>query len=319
MLRAPSPRVDLIERVIACLAILLTRVAYGGAALGSFQNLAGLFPASSLIMLGIWYGWRGGLGASLAISAADLLQGGTPGFATISVVLIRLSAATAIGYAVDLAWASYGALGAAQRVERVATQALDRSREVAERLLQSLTLIEREAMELGPQALRISAVSGSSARLLRTWLHGGPTGAVIDVLDGDVDLRAGLAGVVPPGFALSTPRMPVVVPRVIAEELLEATREVLDNVTRHAGAAAEAAVLLVDDGLDVTVRIRDRGTGFVPGVLAPSQAIGLSLSVRQRVEDAGGSVFVSSIPGLGTTVEITLPTRRDAVSLDDAG
>ncbi len=263
-------------------------------------------------MLAIWYGWRGGLVASLAISAADLLQGGAPTFSTVSVVLIRVSAATAIGYAVDLAWAAYEALAAAQDVERIATQALDRSREVAERLLQSLTLVEREAMELGPQAQRISSVSGSSARLLRTWLHGGPTGAVVELLDDDVDLRTGLAALVPPGFVLSTPRVPVVVPQAIADELLEATTEVVDNVTRHAGPDAQAAVLLVDDGLDVTVRIRDRGTGFAPGVVAPWQSVGLSLSVRQRVEDAGGAVFVSSIPGLGTTVEITLPARRDA-------
>lgn len=73
-------------------------------------------------MLAIWYGWRGGLVASLAISAADLLQGGAPTFSTVSVVLIRVSAATAIGYAVDLAWAAYEALAAAQDVERIATQ-----------------------------------------------------------------------------------------------------------------------------------------------------------------------------------------------------
>lgn len=135
---------------------------------------------------------------------------------------------------------------------------------MAERLLQSLTLVEREAMELGPQAQRISSVSGSSARLLRTWLHGGPTGAVVELLDDDVDPRTGLAALVPPGFVLSTPRVPVVVPQAIADELLEATTEVVDNVTRHAGPDAQAAVLLVDDGLDVTVRIRDRGTGFAP-------------------------------------------------------
>jgi signal transduction histidine kinase len=85
--------------------------------------------------------------------------------------------------------------------------------------------------------------------------------------------------------------------------LLRAAQETLTNVRRHA--AASLVELTLGYGPDgVTLVVRDDGVGFDPS--AGGGGYGLS-GMRHRVEQSGGTVKVSSEPGSGTTVEVTLP------------
>lgn len=87
--------------------------------------------------------------------------------------------------------------------------------------------------------------------------------------------------------------------------LLRVAQETLANVRRHATAGTVALELRYDDG-GATLLVRDDGVGFDPATLAANGGYGLR-GMRHRVEQSGGTVAVSSEPGSGTTVEVTLP------------
>ena len=95
--------------------------------------------------------------------------------------------------------------------------------------------------------------------------------------------------------------------------LFSAARELLTNVVRHAEAATVTLRLAhVDDELQFVVE--DDGRGFPPEQLPDRLAqghVGLA-SQRVRVEAAGGTMTIASIPGEGTRVEIRVPSNGDA-------
>lgn len=90
--------------------------------------------------------------------------------------------------------------------------------------------------------------------------------------------------------------------------LVTATRELLANATKHAGAESVWIHLAEDDGR-VVLTVADDGSGFdaavLPGRLAEGH-IGLR-SQRERVEAAGGTFELTTAPGQGTRIEIRLP------------
>jgi signal transduction histidine kinase len=92
--------------------------------------------------------------------------------------------------------------------------------------------------------------------------------------------------------------------------LLRATQEALANVRRHAE-AGRAEVTVAYRPESVALEVSDDGRGFDP---AATGGYGLR-GMRARVEQAGGSVTVTSSPGAGTLLEVALPTgpaRPDA-------
>jgi signal transduction histidine kinase len=52
------------------------------------------------------------------------------------------------------------------------------------------------------------------------------------------------------------------------------------------------------------VYVRDRGAGFDPA--APTERRGIAESIRARMERVGGTARITSTPGEGTEVELTL-------------
>lgn len=88
------------------------------------------------------------------------------------------------------------------------------------------------------------------------------------------------------------------------EAVVAAAKEALVNVARHAGVDRAHLFAQVEDGR-ITLTVRDRGVGFDPA--ATPEGIGLSRSVRHRVETAGGTVTVRSTPGSGTEIELEVP------------
>lgn len=86
-------------------------------------------------------------------------------------------------------------------------------------------------------------------------------------------------------------------------------QEALTNTLKHSG-ARHAAVALAADAATVCVRIADAGAGFDPDATldgAPA-APGVGLAgMRDRVELFGGRLALSSAPGRGTEIELTVP------------
>lgn len=88
-------------------------------------------------------------------------------------------------------------------------------------------------------------------------------------------------------------------------------QEMLTNVARHAGASRVQVELRQDDG-NVHVVVQDNGCGFVVGKVK-KRSFGL-LGIRERVSMLGGSLDLSSAPGEGTTIQVTVPRHPQELS-----
>lgn len=89
--------------------------------------------------------------------------------------------------------------------------------------------------------------------------------------------------------------------------LYRATRELLANINKHAGATT-ISVGLCRSGERVVLTVADDGKGFDPSTVAQSVAeghIGLA-SLQVRIEAMGGSMTISSEAGFGTQVRVML-------------
>ncbi|RZK96014.1 MAG: sensor histidine kinase [Rhodococcus sp. (in: high G+C Gram-positive bacteria)] len=92
------------------------------------------------------------------------------------------------------------------------------------------------------------------------------------------------------------------------ELLYRVARELLTNVTRHAR-ATKVELALDRDGGRITLTVADDGAGFDPAVVPERVAqghIGLASNIV-RVESLGGTFDVTSSPGAGTRVVVTVP------------
>lgn len=84
--------------------------------------------------------------------------------------------------------------------------------------------------------------------------------------------------------------------------IVRAAQEALANVRKHAQ-ASEVSVTLRSTREGAVLEITDNGCGFQPGLAA---GFGLT-SMRSRIEEVGGAVAITSAPGKGTRVRVTIP------------
>ncbi|BCW56131.1 ATP-binding protein [Arthrobacter sp. FX8] len=104
-----------------------------------------------------------------------------------------------------------------------------------------------------------------------------------------------------------TPHWGVEIPADCASLLYQSAREALSNAFKFSSASTLSIQLAaVDHGIRLVVA--DDGTGF-DSILAKSgrhHGYGLRL-MAVAVQEAGGAVEISSSPGQGTSVTVTLP------------
>jgi signal transduction histidine kinase len=89
-------------------------------------------------------------------------------------------------------------------------------------------------------------------------------------------------------------------------EIYRVAQEAVTNAIKHAG-AARVEVGVVETEATVEVSIRDDGRGFDSD--ASHDGFGLT-GIRERVEQNGGTLAISSGAGRGTVIEVELPPRR---------
>jgi hypothetical protein len=87
--------------------------------------------------------------------------------------------------------------------------------------------------------------------------------------------------------------------------VVDACREALTNVHKHAGTLTAAIHVSVDGSSGVLVEVRDAGLGFGPG--RARVGTGHARSIRQRLSDAGGRAEIASRPGAGAVVRLWVP------------
>jgi signal transduction histidine kinase len=87
-----------------------------------------------------------------------------------------------------------------------------------------------------------------------------------------------------------------------------AAREAMQNAAKFAG-TEEVSVYAEADDREVSVFVRDRGTGFDRAAVPPDRR-GLAQSIEGRLARAGGRATITSQPGEGTEVELRLPRSR---------
>ncbi|MFN3303868.1 MAG: ATP-binding protein [Roseateles sp.] len=94
-------------------------------------------------------------------------------------------------------------------------------------------------------------------------------------------------------------------------------QEALTNVSKHAQASRVDIELSQDSGV-LTLEIRDNGRGIAPADLAKERSFGIR-GLHERAATVGGWVDLSSTPGSGTSLILTVPLDPDAIdALDDA-
>ncbi len=98
------------------------------------------------------------------------------------------------------------------------------------------------------------------------------------------------------------------------EALYRISMEAMQNVIKHAQATMVEVSMCTNTGANgrpqVCITLRDDGKGFDLNRTFPGH-MGLS-NMRERAEVAGGQCDISSRPGKGTTIRVTMPLAEDA-------
>ncbi|WP_425565150.1 PspC domain-containing protein [Saccharopolyspora taberi] len=178
-------------------------------------------------------------------------------------------------------------------------------------VLQTLALIQKQA----ESTREVRRLARGQERELRNWLYGpdgyGKSGAdSAEVETAPQTLATALAkacGEVEDSFAIKVQQ--VVVGDCDLDERhaaqLAAAREAIVNAAKHAG-VPEVSVYAEVEAEQVSIYVRDRGSGFDPGSV-PADRHGLADSIRGRMERNGGRVRVKTSPGSGTEVQMEMP------------
>jgi signal transduction histidine kinase len=185
--------------------------------------------------------------------------------------------------------------------ERTARIRSEERAEVAARVhdsvLQTLALIQKSSAD--PR--RVASLARRQERELRGWLFGayGEGSFVAAIEDAateieelhDVRIEVASAGNAPLDDDLRA--------------LVLAAREAMVNAAKFAN-TDDVSVYVEVDGTGASVFVRDRGVGFERAAVPPERR-GLAESIERRMSRHGGRATITTAPGAGTEVELTLP------------
>jgi len=189
---------------------------------------------------------------------------------------------------------------AAERTERIrlAERAAMAAR-IHDSVLQTLALVQRDADD----APRVRALARRQERELRRWLYGRGYDGATTVADALADAVAEVEEAHLTQIELATSGdAPLDRP---LGELVLAAREAMVNAAKHAQSDEISVYAEVEDAV-VAIYVRDRGVGFDQAAVAADRR-GIAESIVGRLRAAGGSATITSSPGSGTEVELTMP------------
>ncbi|TXS50895.1 MacS family sensor histidine kinase [Streptomyces sp. t39] len=320
------------DLTVALTGILLTPLADAQAQSVDGPTLPSIWTAGAVLAFALKGGWRWAGFASSLVAVANIVERGEPSRDTLHNVLLVWVASIAIGYVVEVARASERTLARALEIEAATRERERLARDIHDGVLQVLAMVQRRGTALGGEAAELGRMAGEQEVALRSLVAGGlvppsrlsddgALGAVVreaeapddDAQGGPVDLRTLLTPHAGARVTLSEPGAPVLLERPVARELAAAAAAALDNVRRHAGAQAQAWVLVEEWPDEVIVTVRDDGPGIAAGRLAQAEGegrLGVAQSIRGRLRDLGGTAELISVPGQGTEVELKVPRGK---------
>lgn len=244
---------------------------------------------------------------------AGVITGGV--YYVFGAITVGLFARTLERAARDLRLANEAALSERERAAR-SREREAMARTLHDSVLQSLALVHRRGRELasrpqvaGEEVAELVRVASDEERALRALLRREPEDAPEGSLPLRTVLQAAAFGI--SGLAVTVSTVdPVWIRASGAEEVSAAVRQALDNVVRHARATG-VAIFGERDGAEISISVRDDGVGFdfdEEKVTADGK-LGITRSMRGRIEQIGGTMRIESAPGRGTEVEFRIPAE----------
>ncbi len=292
--------------VAVALSLLGGWVYESGTAFSTTLALGSPWIVASVIAVGVVAGPRFGALAGVALGAARLGAALLNDTGTITPSQWLTLASTTVAFVLPGALAGT-ASRFGQRYEQELANARAREdigRTLHDGVLQTLAVIERRSDD--PE---LQAIAREQERELREYLFGGGNTAE---QGGAAELGPRLrehaarferayGGRVDVVLPLDLPHAP---PTVV-DALNGAVGEALTNAGKH-GAAGRVVVYVEPARGGLECSVHDDGGGFEPD--AVEEGVGLSRSIRARIEEAGGTVEIESRNGAGTEVRMWLPT-----------
>jgi signal transduction histidine kinase len=247
---------------------------------------------------------RTGLGIALVIAAGFVFLQATGALGAARDVLLAVIAAVVVLGVIFAPWIARLVRSLTQeRAERIRSQ--ERA-EVAAHLhdsvLQTLAMVQRRAGDPN----EVAALARRQERELRAWLADRPApgqaarlAAALEAAATEVEESHGVPVevVVVGDRDLDAPH----------EAVVAAAREAMTNAAKFGG-GSPVDVYAESDAGRTQVFVRDRGPGFDPAAI-PGDRRGVRESIVGRMERHGGRARVTSEPGAGTEVELTLEER----------
>lgn len=273
-----------------------------GTVFSTGQSLGSVWPLTGVISAGIVFGPWGGAVAGLILGACRYVSTVLNRITTYDAGRSLSLANTTVFYAMAGGVFGYVVLLLTRAREEVAAA---RAREEVARtlhdgVLQTLALVERRATDPA-----LSRLAREQERDLRAYLFGdrqaAPTdlGAVLRAAASRLEeTYGGLVTVLVPGD------LPPLEPATV-HALTGAVGEALTNAGKHGPARRIVVYVEETETGGLFCSVKDDGPGFDPATTPPG--IGVTRSIRGRVEEAGGTAEVVSAPGEGTEVRMQLP------------
>jgi signal transduction histidine kinase len=271
------------------------------------QTLAGSWPVPTILVAALAGGLAWGVGAAVLLSAgrgvATAVSGWSPG---------QQGRAWLGMVSTSIEWIAFGAACAVviqllRRAQRQVAEAEARdriARDLHDGVLQTLTMIERRSPS--PEIARLAR---DQERDLRAYLFGdyrddASLGAVLRLAVRRFEQAwPGTVATVSVGDDVANIRGEAVT------AVSGAVTEALTNAAKH-GRATNAVVFadLAEPSGDLFVSVMDNGCGFDPVTVA--EGVGMTQSIRGRIEHVGGSVEFASAGGEGSEVRIRIPVAE---------
>ena len=306
-------QIHVVELVLACAAVYATRwVDTPEAVNEGVTTVPGVWQSVPVVAIAVILGWRGGLLASLVVSLVMVATVGRLDAEPVSNAGLLILLGTCVGYGADVARKEQDELSQALKREATLAERDRLARTVHDGVLQALAFIHRRGRDLGGEAARLGIMASEQERRLRALVSGVSLDQLESTVGGPVDLCAALTATATGTATVVAPAEPVLLDRGLADELAAAVDAALDNVRRHAGHGAQAWVLVDDLGPEVLLTVRDNGVGVSQERMDEAGArgrLGVSSSIRGRIEDLGGKARYLFGPGGGTTLEMWVPKK----------
>jgi signal transduction histidine kinase len=276
---------------------------------GAMPTLTTIWAAGPVLEAGFLFGWLGGLvGGCIQLATAVWVRHGADS-RTLSSGIILLVAGAVVGYVATLAVNAEAALAEVVRARAALAERERLASGIHDGALQVLALVHRTGRDGDGVWPRLAAAAAEQEAALRHLLSTTAPASNLSAPSAR-DVAAALRALGREQITVSTPAGAVLLDAATADDVEAAVGAALHNVGAHAGPHAQAWVLLEELDREVRVTIRDDGLGFAPGRLVAAAAagrLGVTTSIRSRIERHHGRVQIESAPGAGTVVELVVP------------